>query len=61
MMEKLQNYIGGRLMSPLSDQYFENFEPAKGSVYSLIPDSDEKDIALATEAAKSAFASTSFE
>ena len=54
-MEKLQNYIGGELMSPLSGQYFENFEPAKGSVYSLIPDSDEKDIQLATEAAKSAF------
>ena len=54
-MEKLQNYIGGKLMAPLSDQYFDNYEPAKGSVYSLIPDSDEKDIQLATAAAKSAF------
>ena len=54
-MEKIQNYIGGSLIAPLSEQYFENFEPAKGRVYSLIPDSDENDIQLATEAAKSAF------
>lgn len=54
-MEKLQNYIGGKLMAPISGKYFENFEPAKGCVYSLIPDSGEKDIQLATEAAKSAF------
>ena len=54
-MEKLENYIDGKLVAPLSGQYFENFEPAKGSAYSLIPDSDENDIQLATEAAKRAF------
>lgn len=54
-MEKIQNYIGGNLISPLSEKYIDNYEPAKGSVYSLIPDSDAKDIDLAVKAAKKAF------
>lgn len=54
-MEKIQNYIGGKLISPESESYFDNFEPAKGGVYSLIPDSDEKDVALAVSKAKKAF------
>ena len=54
-MEKIQNYIGGKLTSPISDNYFENFEPAKGKVYSLIPDSDENDINEAVKAAKKAY------
>ena len=58
-MEKLSNYINGELIEPVSKKYLDNYEPATGQVYSLIPDSDEKDIQLAVEAAKAAFPSWS--
>lgn len=54
-MEKLQNYINGELMAPVSGKFIDNYEPATGQVYSLIPDSDEQDIALAVQAAEAAF------
>lgn len=54
-MEKLQNYINGELVAPISGQYFDNIEPATGKPYSLIPNSDEQDVKLAVEAAKKAF------
>ena len=55
-MQKIQNYINGELLSPLSNQYLDNYNPAEGKVYSLIPDSNEQDVALAVTAAKTAFA-----
>lgn len=58
-MEKLQNYINGQLLAPQSGNYIDNFHPATGKVYSLIPDSDGKDVALAVDAAKTAFPSWS--
>ncbi len=54
-MEKIKNYINGKLISPISQQYIENINPATAEVYSLIPDSDERDLALAVAAAKNAF------
>jgi len=54
-MEKLLNYIDGKLVQPIKGDYFENIEPAKGEAYSLIPDSDESDVNLAVAAAKRAF------
>ena len=54
-MLKIENYIGGELVAPNSNEYLDNFNPACGEVYSLIPDSDESDVALAVEAAKKAF------
>lgn len=58
-MQKLENYINGQLVSPQSGNYLDNYNPAIGEVYSLIPDSDERDVQLAVEAAKSAFPSWS--
>ena len=58
-MEKLLNYINGDFVAPISNTYIDNYEPAKGEVYSLIPDSDEKDVELAVQAAKEAFESWS--
>lgn len=58
-MEKLQNYINGQLLAPQSGNYIDNFHPATGKVYSLIPDSDAKDVQLAVDAAKAAFPSWS--
>src|SRR5437879_3825785 len=54
-MDKIKNYINGRLVEPVSKTYFDNPNPATGEVYSLIPDSDERDVALAVEAAAAAF------
>jgi len=53
-MEKILNYIGGELVEPKSGQYLDNIEPATGKIYAQIPDSDEKDIALAVDSAKKA-------
>lgn len=54
-MEKILNYINGRLQEPESGTYLDNYEPATGQVYSLCPDSDERDVQAATEAAIKAF------
>ena len=54
-MLKIENYIGGELLNPISDNYLDNFNPALGEIYSLIPDSDERDVELAVEAAQRAF------
>ncbi len=54
-MQKIENYTNGRLVKPESGNYLDNFNPATGEVYSLIPDSDEKDVNKAVEAAKNAF------
>ena len=54
-MLKIENYIGGELIAPISGEYLDNYNPATGEVYSLIPDSDERDVSLAVEAAKKAF------
>jgi aminomuconate-semialdehyde/2-hydroxymuconate-6-semialdehyde dehydrogenase len=54
-MEKLQNYINGQLIAPVKGKYIDNYHPATGKVYSLIPDSDANDVQLAVDAAKAAF------
>jgi aminomuconate-semialdehyde/2-hydroxymuconate-6-semialdehyde dehydrogenase len=54
-MKKLANLINGKLVAPRSGNYIDNYEPATGKVYSLIPDSDEKDVEDAVAAAEEAF------
>ncbi|MEN9972302.1 MAG: hypothetical protein RIS20_649 [Bacteroidota bacterium] len=54
-MEKLQNFINGTYVPPKNGQYIDNFEPATGQVYALIPDSDEEDVLDAVAAAEKAF------
>lgn len=54
-MEKLQNFVNGVYCPPVSAKYFDNFEPATGEVYSLIPDSDTQDVDAAVDAAEKAF------
>jgi len=49
------NYIGGELVRPASGTYLDNFDPSTGEIYSLIADSDDRDVHLAVEAAKVAF------
>lgn len=52
--EKLENFIGGEFMEPLSGRYLDNINPATGMIYGKIPDSDEKDVEAAVEAARKA-------
>jgi aminomuconate-semialdehyde/2-hydroxymuconate-6-semialdehyde dehydrogenase len=54
-MEKLRNFINGAYCAPLTGQYIDNYEPATGHVYSLIPNSGEADVQLAVDAAEKAF------
>ncbi|MEO6655460.1 MAG: aldehyde dehydrogenase [Pyrinomonadaceae bacterium] len=54
-MIKIDNYIGGELVQPASGDYLDNFDPSTGEVYSLIADSDDRDVHLAVESAKAAF------
>lgn len=50
----LKNYINGELIEPTKKQYLENIDPATGTVFSMIPDSDADDVQLAVNAAKEA-------
>ena len=54
-MQKIKNYIDGKLVEPLGNTYIDNYNPATGKVYSLIPDSDGQDVELAVAAAAKAF------
>jgi aminomuconate-semialdehyde/2-hydroxymuconate-6-semialdehyde dehydrogenase len=53
-MEKITNYIGGKLQASISSEWLENVNPATGKVYSLIARSNQEDVELAIEAAKNA-------
>ena len=50
----IKNYINGALVPAVSGEYFDNYNPAIGQVYSHIPDSDEQDVQQALEAAERA-------
>lgn len=51
----LENFIGGNFIGPLSGRFIDNINPAEGAVYGQIPDSNEKDVEIAVQAAKKAF------
>ncbi|HNA97351.1 MAG TPA: aldehyde dehydrogenase family protein, partial [Chitinophagaceae bacterium] len=55
----LENLIGGNFIGPLSGKFIENINPATHEVYGQIPDSNEKDVAVAVMAAHKAFATWS--
>jgi len=52
----LENLIGGNFIGPLSGKFIDNINPATNEVYGQIPDSNEKDVAVAVKAAHNAFA-----
>lgn len=54
-MQKISNYINGKLQAPVNGEYIDNYNPAKGEVYSLIPNSTNADVDQAVAAAKAAF------
>jgi aminomuconate-semialdehyde/2-hydroxymuconate-6-semialdehyde dehydrogenase len=55
----IQNYIGGEFKEPISKQYIDNINPATGSIYGQIPNSNSEDVNAAVEAARNAFPSWS--
>ena len=54
-MERILNYINGNLVEPKHQKYIDNFQPATGKIYSLIPDSQAEDIQFAVDSATAAF------
>lgn len=54
-MQRIDHYIDGDLVEPLSGTYLDNIEPATGEVYSSLADGDAADVARAVEAAERAF------
>lgn len=58
-MEKILNYIDGKLIEPKSGNFFPNYNPSNGAAYALVPDSEKEDIDFAVAAAKKAFHSWS--
>jgi aminomuconate-semialdehyde/2-hydroxymuconate-6-semialdehyde dehydrogenase len=58
-MEQILNYINGEFKKPQDDLWLDNYQPATGQVYSQIPNSSEKDVFAAYQAAQDAFSSWS--
>jgi aminomuconate-semialdehyde/2-hydroxymuconate-6-semialdehyde dehydrogenase len=54
-LKKIANYINGELTEPVGGNYLGNIDPALGTMYSLVPDSDQHDVEDATNAAQEAF------
>lgn len=54
-MQSLANYINGQLVSPHSQAYLPNQNPATNEALAPVPASDAQDVAQAVEAAKTAF------
>src|SRR5579859_1447789 len=58
-MLTITNYVNGRFVGPAGGQTFPKIDPATGVVIAQVPDSDERDVAHAVEAAANAFPSWS--
>jgi len=54
-MLRILNFIDGDYSEPVSGKYLEGYNPALGTVYSEVPDSDERDVEIAVDAAERAF------
>lgn len=54
-MKEILNFINGTYTKPVSGRYIDNYNPAKGEVFSTVPDSGSEDVQLAYDAAKAAF------
>ena len=51
----IQNYINGQFENPINNEWLDNYCPADGEVYGLIPNSSKEDVENAYIAAQSAF------
>ena len=55
-MQLIGNYINGEMVGPVGGEFLDNVDPATGAVYSKVPDSDQRDVESAVQAAERAFA-----
>ena len=55
-MDKVQNFINGKYIDPIQNNWLDNYCPATGEVYGQLPNSTKEDVDLAYHAAKNAFA-----
>ena len=53
-MQKIQNYIDGKMLDPQGGKFLDNVSPLTGLAYSQVPDSSEADIHKAVESAEKA-------
>lgn len=56
---EIKNFINNQEMIPLSGMWLDNYEPASGTIYGDIPNSNEDDVEKAYQAAAAAFPSWS--
>ena len=56
---RLENFINGELIVPIAGNYLDCINPATAEIFTQIPDSSERDINAAVEAAERAFPSWS--
>ena len=54
-MINIQNYINGKFINPIQNNWIDNYNPANGEVYSQIPNSSKEDVENAYIAANTAF------
>lgn len=54
-MLRIKNFIDGKFGDPLSNKWLDDYDPSIGEVYAKIPNSGEKDVQKAVEAAQKAF------
>jgi len=54
-MIQIQNYIDGRFVNPIQNEWIDNTDPSNGLVYGKIPNSCSKDVQVAYKAAQKAF------
>ena len=55
----IQNYIYGRFIDPVSNEWIDNYNPSVGQVYGQTPNSGKEDVEKAFQAANKAFPSWS--
>lgn len=53
--ERYDNYIGGKFVSPVNGNYFDNISPVDGKVFTKAAHSTKEDLELAVDAASEAF------
>ena len=52
---KIQNFINGKFVNPISNDWIDNYCPANGEVYGQIPNSSKEDVETAYKSAQKAF------
>ena len=54
-VQKLSNYINGKFVAPESGSYIDNINPSTDKIQNYVPNSDERDVEKAINAARKAY------